>query len=83
MLVTDKNGKQSVQTVNDELGMNAKDVGDVKRRLDRQGVDTSAGTVEMYGGMDTRTKPPSFRRGATRTDNNSGSGKPPFLKGYF
>ena len=51
MLVTDKNGKQSVQTVNDELGM-----GDVRRRLDRQGVDTSAGTVEMYGGMDTRTK---------------------------
>ena len=56
VLVTDKNGKQSVQTVNDELGMNSKDVGDVKRRLDRQGVDTSAGTVEMYGGMDTRTK---------------------------
>ena len=59
VLVTDKNGKQSVQTVNDELGMNAKDVGDVKRRLDRQGVDTSAGTVEMYGGMDTRTKAPN------------------------
>ena len=75
MLVTDKNGKQSVQTVNDELGMNSKDVGDVKRRLDRQGVDTSAGTVEMYGGMDTRDKPSSFRRGATRTDNNSGNGK--------
>ena len=75
VLVTDKNGKQSVQTVNDELGMNSKDVGDVKRRLDRQGVDTSAGTVEMYGGMDTRDKPSSFRRGATRTDNNSGSGK--------
>ena len=53
--MTDKNGKQSVQCINDELGMNAKDMNDVKKRLGRQGVD--AGTVEMYGGADTRTKP--------------------------
>ena len=63
VLVTDKNGKQSVQTINDELGMNGKDMGDVKRRLGKQGVDTS--NVEMYGSGENRMdKPTSFRRGA-------------------
>jgi hypothetical protein len=63
VLVTDKNGKQSVQAINDELGMNGKDMGDVKRRLGKQGVDTS--NVEMYGSGEYRMdKPTSFRRGA-------------------
>jgi hypothetical protein len=63
VLVTDKNGKQSVQTINDELGMNGKDMGEVKRRLGKQGVDMS--NVEMYGSGDNRMdKPTSFRRGA-------------------
>jgi hypothetical protein len=52
-----------VQTINDELGMNGKDMGDVKRRLGKQGVDTS--NVEMYGSGENRMdKPTSFRRGA-------------------
>ena len=74
VLVTDKNGKQSVQCVNDELGINGKDMAEEKRRLERQGVDTGVGTVEMYGGMDSRDKPVSFRRGvATKTYNNAGN----------
>jgi hypothetical protein len=62
VLVTDKNGNQSVQTINDELGMKMKDMGDIKRRLGSQGVDTNH--VEMYGHADNKMdKPTSFRRG--------------------
>ena len=62
VLVTDKNGNQSVQTIKDELGMKVKDVGDIKRRLGSQGVDTNH--VEMYGQADNKMdKPTSFRRG--------------------
>ena len=62
VLVTDKNGNQSVQTIKDELGMKAKDIGDIKRRLGSQGVDTNH--VEMYGQEDNKMdKPTSFRRG--------------------
>ena len=57
VLVTDKNGKQSVQTINDELGMNGKDMADVKRRLGKQGLDTT--NVEMYGTGENRTDKPS------------------------
>ena len=57
VLVTDKNGNQSVQTIKDELGMKAKDMGDIKRRLGSQGVDTSH--VEMYGQADNKMDKPS------------------------
>jgi hypothetical protein len=58
VLVTDKNGNQSVQTIKDELGMKAKDMGDIKRRLGIQGVDTSH--VEMYGQADNKMDKPSI-----------------------
>lgn len=62
VLVTDKNGNQTVQTIRDELGMKAKDMGDIKRRLGSQGVDTSH--VEMYGQAENKMdQPTSFRRG--------------------
>ena len=71
--MTDKNGKQSVQCIDDELGMNAKDINDVKNRLNRQGVD--ARTVEMYGGADNQDKPTSHRRGnGTNAPPGTGSG---------
>ena len=56
VLVTDKNGRQSVQTVNHELGMNARDMKDVRGRLARQGL-AADDDVGMYGGVDTRDKP--------------------------
>ena len=55
VLVTDKHGNQSVQTVENELGMNARDMNDVRGRLAKQGL-RDVGSVELYGGMDTREK---------------------------
>jgi len=55
VLVTNKDGTQSVQTINHELGMNARDIKDVRGRLALQGVD--AADVALYGGVDTRDKP--------------------------
>ena len=54
VLVTNKDGSQSVQTVNDELGMNAGDMEDVRRHLARQGVN--ADTIDLYSGMDSTDK---------------------------
>ena len=56
VLVTDKNGRQSVQTVEQELGMRGRNSNDVRGRLARQGLADVEG-VEMYGGMDTRDPP--------------------------
>ncbi len=55
VLVTNKDGSQSVQTINNELGMNARDMSDVRGRLAQQGV--SGENIELFGGMDTRDKP--------------------------
>jgi len=55
VLVTDKNGNQRVETVNQELGMNKKDMNDIKARLAKQGVD--AANVDLYGGLDSTEKP--------------------------
>ena len=81
VLVTDKNGRQSVQTVEQELGMNARDLNDVRGRLARQGL-ADVGTIQMYGGVDTTKKPNGgsnkpLARGATAAydlDNNSTNG---------
>ena len=81
VLVTDKNGRQSVQTVEQELGMNARDLDDVRSRLGRQGL-ADLGTIQMYGGVDTTEKPNGsnnkpLARGATAAydlDNNSTNG---------
>ena len=54
VLVTNKDGSQSVQTINNELGMNAKDMSSVRERLGRQGIDGAK--VELYGGVDTRDR---------------------------
>ena len=77
VLVTDKNGRQSVQTVNHELGMNARDMKDVRGRLARQGL-AADDDVGMYGGVDTRDKPFGTRpRGA----GGAPSGSPRFAPG--
>jgi hypothetical protein len=55
VLVTDKHGNQRVETVNQELGMNKKDMNDIKNRLAKQGVD--AANVDLYGGLDATDKP--------------------------
>jgi len=60
VLVTNKDGTQSVQTINHELGMNARDMKDVRGRLALQGVD--AADVALYGGVDTRDKPATARK---------------------
>ena len=55
VLVTGKDGRQRVETVEKELGMKAGDVDDIRRRLQAQGID--AEDIELYGGMDTTKKP--------------------------
>eukprot|EP01038_Epipyxis_sp_PR26KG_P009178 gene9178-12377_t len=90
VLVTNKDGSQSVQTINNELGMKGKDMNDVRNRLAQQGID--AANVELYGGMDNRDKaklqqrpgqsnnnrPPSANRntrpGNNNNNNNGGGG---------
>lgn len=53
MLVTNKDGSQSVKTVERELGMNAKDMADIKARLREQGIDGDY-NVDLYGQADNR-----------------------------
>merc|ERR1711871_1171779 len=59
VLVTGKDGKQQVVTVNNELGMvqgKGKDaIADIQKRLGQQGIDAS--NIELFGGMDTTEKP--------------------------
>jgi hypothetical protein len=62
VLVTDKHGNQRVETVNQELGMNKKDMNDIKNRLAKQGVD--AANVDLYGGLDATDKPKARSGGA-------------------
>ena len=77
VLVTNKDGSQSVQTINDELGMNARDMNDVRGRLARQGVN--ADKIDLYSGMDTRDKAQKLgRRPPTpppRFGNSNGNSK--------
>jgi calcyphosin len=54
VLVTNKDGSQSIQTIEQELGMKPGDKEDMRARLARQGVH--AENIEMHGGVDTRTK---------------------------
>lgn len=59
VLVTGKDGKQQVVTVNNELGMvqgKGKDaIADIQKRLGQQGIN--ADNIELFGGMDTTEKP--------------------------
>ena len=55
VLVTNKDGSQSVVGINNELGLKADDKEGMRARLARQGVD--AANIELYGGMDTTEKP--------------------------
>ena len=61
VLVTDKDGKQKVATVEKELGLKQGDREEIRKRLMGQGID--AANVELYGGMDS-TKKPTAQRGA-------------------
>ena len=54
VLVTNRDGSQSVQTIKNELGMRPGDKEDARRRLAEQGID--AADIGMHAGMDTRDK---------------------------
>jgi len=68
VLVTDKDGKQRVATVEKELGLKAGDRDEIRRRLMAQGVD--AVNIELYGGVDA-TEKPRAQRGAPQPRANS------------
>ena len=51
VLVTKADGKQSVETINNELGLKAKDIDGMKSRLARQGINAS--DIQTFGGVDT------------------------------
>ena len=53
--MTNKDGSQSVQTINRELGMNQKDLADIKARLGEQGLQGDY-NVDLYGKADNREK---------------------------
>lgn len=81
--MTDKNGNQSVQCINNELGMNKtsrdkdrdkekiREKEEINRRLAQQGIE---GEVTLYGTADNNMdKPKSFRRGANLPGKYPGS----------
>ena len=55
VLVTNKDGSQSIVGIDNELGLKADDREGMRRRLAAQGVH--AENIELYGGMDTTEKP--------------------------
>ena len=61
VLVTNKDGSQSIQTVEQELGLRAGDVDGIRSRLARQGVQ--ADNIELFGGVDSTEK---AKRGQVR-----------------
>ena len=54
VLVTNRDGSQSVQTIHNELGMRPGDREEVRRRLAQQGIDAT--DVGMHAGVDNRSK---------------------------
>ena len=54
VLITNKDGSQSIQTIQNELGMKAGDVNDARHRLAQQGID--ANDIAFYGGVDNTDK---------------------------
>jgi Ca2+-binding EF-hand superfamily protein len=54
VLVTRADGSQSVNEIEDDLGLKADDTAGMKARLRKQGIDAS--NIATYGGVDTRTK---------------------------
>ena len=58
VLVTDEQGNQSVQTVNNELGLRQGDQEGLRARLAQQGV---RGQIETTGGIDNRPKGSTFQ----------------------
>jgi Ca2+-binding EF-hand superfamily protein len=54
VLVTNKDGTQSVVGINNELGLKAGDKDGMRARLAKQGIDAT--NIELYGGLDTTEK---------------------------
>jgi len=54
VLVTKADGKQSVETINNELGLKAQDIDGMKSRLARQGINAS--DIQTFGGVDNTDK---------------------------
>jgi Ca2+-binding EF-hand superfamily protein len=56
VLVRNRDGTESIQTIKNELGMNHKDINDVRARLNSQQEKDSIANIEMFGGYDNRDK---------------------------
>jgi hypothetical protein len=79
VLVTNKGGSQSIQTIDQELGMRRGDKEDMRARLGRQGVQAEG--IELYGGYEdmqqARTlKAPGARPGAPSGTRSMGATAP-------
>ena len=70
VLVTNRDGSQSVQTIHNELGMRAGDREDARRRLAAQGID--AAEIGMHAGVDNRDKSARNPRGNPALSRTTG-----------
>jgi len=59
VLVTKADGSQSVETINNDLGLRSKDKDGMKSRLDQQGIKSS--NIDLYGFSDNTDKPSNNR----------------------
>ena len=70
VLVTNRDGSQSVQTINNELGMKAGDKEDARRRLAQQGID--AADIGMFAGVDNTEKARNAKGGNPQLNRTTG-----------
>ena len=68
VLITKKDGSQSIQTIQNELGMKAGDVNDARHRLAQQGID--ANDIAFYGGVDNTDKKKMLRNNNSNRSNS-------------
>jgi Ca2+-binding EF-hand superfamily protein len=68
VLITNKDGSQSIQTIQNELGMKAGDVNDARQRLAQQGIDAS--DIAFYGGVDNTDKKKMLRNNNSNRSNS-------------
>lgn len=68
VLITNKDGSQSIQTIQNELGMKAGDVNDARHRLAQQGID--ANDIAFYGGVDNTDKKKMLRNNHSNRSNS-------------
>jgi calcyphosin len=69
LLVTKADGSQSVETVENELGLRGKDVDGMRSRLKQQGID--AAKIDLYGYQDATSKPKAAAAGPLHVGRGS------------